>query len=156
MQGTDSTPPASGVSQGLETPPLARVIIDQSMSPFCPGLTLQACPSPSADSLRKAIVARVRSGESKDAILSGLYADFGTAIRGAPEPSGFGLVGWLAPGFVLLAAAAVLTFWLRRRTVAARANRARNSNGGPNANPASPALSEAERDRLGALLRHDR
>lgn len=101
--------------QGSETPAEARSIISNSMSPFCPGLTLQACPSPSADSLRHVIIARVRKGDSRDAIMKDLYADFGEAIRAAPPTVGLGLVAWVMPAIVIVIAGLVLTFWLRSR-----------------------------------------
>ena len=111
---TQSTSGQPAAAQ-METPPLARDIIDQSMSPFCPGLTLQACPSPSADSLRRDIVARVRAGEPRDVILGRMYTEFGSAVRGAPEVSGFGLVAWVAPAVVVVLGFVMLTRWLRRR-----------------------------------------
>ncbi len=99
---------------GQETPAIARQIIDGSMSPYCPGLTLASCPSPSADSLRRAIIDRVKAGESRSSIMSSLTAHYGDAIRSAPDTTGFGLVGWLMP-FVLLAAGGLwMHRWIRR------------------------------------------
>lgn len=100
---------------GAETPPLARSIITTSMSPYCPGLTLEVCPSPQADSLRKVIIARVQRGDSRTTIETDLERDFGAAIRSTPKSEGFGLVGWAVPGLVFLVALVVVTRWLRRQ-----------------------------------------
>ena len=98
------------------TPPVARAIITSSMSPFCPGLTLETCPSPSADSLRQVIIARVTRGDSRVQIEADLERDFGAAIRSTPKAEGFGLVGWVVPGVFMLVGMLWLTRWLRRRT----------------------------------------
>lgn len=99
------------------TPPVARAIITTSMSPFCPGLTLETCPSPSADSLRQVIIARVQHGETRAVIEADLERDFGAAVRSTPKAEGFGLVGWGMPAVVMLVAAFFLTRWIRRRVV---------------------------------------
>lgn len=116
LQQRDSAAVIQSAPQlGMETPAEARSIISNSMSPFCPGLTLQACPSPSADSLRHVIIARVRNGDSRDVIMRDLYADFGEAIRAAPPTVGLGLVAWVVPGLVIAVAGLTLTYWLRSR-----------------------------------------
>jgi len=88
------------------------------MSPFCPGLTLETCPSPSADSLRQVIIARVQRGDGRASIEADLERDFGSAIRSTPKAEGFGLIGWAAPGLFLLIGAVWMTRWLRRQTIA--------------------------------------
>ncbi len=108
--------PSPTFVNGVETPQVAREIIDGSMSPYCPGLTLSACPSPSADSLRQAIIVRVQQGESRARIVADLEAHYGDAIRAAPAPSGFGLVGWSVPAIAFAIGALVLMRWLRRAT----------------------------------------
>lgn len=100
---------------GAVTPPVARAIITTSMSPYCPGLTLEVCPSPQADSLRKVIIARVQRGDSRTMIETDLERDFGSAIRSTPKSEGFGLVGWMVPGAVFLIALFVVTRWLRKQ-----------------------------------------
>lgn len=114
MRQTDST-----YVQANTTPPAARAIISGSMSPYCPGLTLETCPSPSADSLRQVIIARVTRGDPRARIEADLERDFGASIRSTPKAEGFGLVGWAVPGLVMLVAAVFLTRWIRRRVVTA-------------------------------------
>jgi cytochrome c-type biogenesis protein CcmH len=85
----------------------AQRLAAEIMSPFCPGRTLAACPSPAAADLRAEIREALTRGESADAIVADLERRFGAAIRGAPRRHGFGLVVWLAPvglGVLLLGA----------------------------------------------------
>lgn len=70
------------------------------MSPYCPGRTIAACPSPQARQLEDHILAEAKSGKSRDEIESALVARFGEEIVGyAPQPVllvGGALVGLLA------------------------------------------------------------
>jgi cytochrome c-type biogenesis protein CcmH/NrfF len=113
------TQPTPTFVPGAVTPPVARAIIGASMSPYCPGLTLESCPSPSADSLRQVIIARVKRGDPRAMIEADLERDFGAAVRSTPKAEGFGLVGWGVPGVVMLVAAFALTRWIRRRVAVA-------------------------------------
>lgn len=70
------------------------------MSPFCPGLTLAACPSSAAAELRIEIVQRFRQGEVREAILRDLVNRYGDQIQGTPPASGLGLLVWIVPGLV--------------------------------------------------------
>jgi cytochrome c-type biogenesis protein CcmH/NrfF len=99
------TPPADAPSQ--QDFDLAGEI----MSPYCPGRTLAACPSSAAAELRMEVALRLSTGESRDAIVEALVGRFGEEIRGAPRPTGFGLLLWLWPpllgGLLLVAVLAV-------------------------------------------------
>jgi cytochrome c-type biogenesis protein CcmH/NrfF len=100
---------------GAETPPVARAIITTAMSPYCPGLTLEVCPSPQADSLRQVIIARVQRGDTRAVIEADLERDFGSEIRSMPKAEGFGLIGWAVPGLMILGGVLFVTRWLRRQ-----------------------------------------
>ncbi|ODS52066.1 MAG: hypothetical protein ABS36_18075 [Acidobacteria bacterium SCN 69-37] len=76
------------------------------MSPFCPGLTLAACPSPAAFELRGEIRARFDRGESRAAIFADLIKRFGAQIDGTPPATGLGIVVWTIP-FVTAAVLAI-------------------------------------------------
>lgn len=97
-----------------EVPRAAREVYDGTMSPFCPELLLANCPSPQADSLRRAIAARAAAGESRAHIEADLLATYGDVVRAAPPGRGFGLVAWLAPAALLAAAGGWVTHWSRR------------------------------------------
>lgn len=116
--------PTQDTARALVLPPLPALppgvtvdmtetlrISDALMSPFCPGLTLTNCPSPSADSLRRVIHDRLAAGESSDKVVASLVADFGEGLLGAPPAQGFSRVLWLAPAFGLLLGLGAI-YWL--------------------------------------------
>src|SRR6185369_2733652 len=76
----------------------AASLFQSVMSPFCPGLTLAACPSAAAVSLRADILRRLEDGQPREAIISDLVATYGDRIRGTPDPSGIALLLWILPG----------------------------------------------------------
>jgi len=80
------------------------------MSPYCPGRTLEACPSPDALAVREEIRAALRAGEAPDSIRERIEARFGQAVVGMPESS----LGKALP-IVLLAAGAVALVLAARR-----------------------------------------
>ncbi len=98
-----------------EVHPEAAALIDQIMSPFCPGLILTNCPTLAADSLRRAIRERFNAGASRAQVMKELSATYGEAIRSAPDRSGFGLLAWVVPGSIVLIGGLVLTAFIRRR-----------------------------------------
>lgn len=152
IQATSASTPAEA------TPRQAVEIINNLMSPFCPGLTLAACPSPSADSLRTDIIARARAGESKDSIVHRLYTDFGSAIRGAPAFESFGIIAWLAPGFFIICGAVLLTAWLRRNARKPAIASIPNDMAGArliNNLSTTDHITDAERSHLQRLLKSD-
>jgi cytochrome c-type biogenesis protein CcmH/NrfF len=76
-------------------------ISDSIMSPYCPGRTLSACPSEKARALRVEISTFLERGYSKDAVIRQLKGMFGNTIQASPEPSGFGIIAWSAPFFII-------------------------------------------------------
>lgn len=92
---------------------LAQSIFDSVMSPYCPGRLLRDCPSGKAHDLKEQIRSLIAAGQSKEQISDSLYAQFGDVIRATPKDSGFGLVGWLAPGLFLLAGFVFVLAWLK-------------------------------------------
>ena len=103
----------SSAPSAAEANRTAREVINRTMSPFCPGLLLANCTSLSADSLRRAILARAEAGESRKSIEGDLIATYGESVRAAPEARGFGLVAWLMPA-VLLVSMVNAVDWLAR------------------------------------------
>ncbi|MBI3792295.1 MAG: cytochrome c-type biogenesis protein CcmH [Gemmatimonadetes bacterium] len=152
-----ATPAATAAATAAQSPatlaagevnPEAARLIDQVMSPFCPGLVLTNCPSLSADSLRRAIRARFDAGATREQVMQELSATYGDAIRSAPAQSGFGLLAWVVPGGLVLVGALVMTMFIRRRRPEAPAPRA--------ATPAAPGTGSppsALDDALAARLR---
>jgi cytochrome c-type biogenesis protein CcmH/NrfF len=120
---------------------LANDIARAVMSPYCPGVTLHECPSQEAVELRAQITTWARAGWERDRIIGELEAEFGPGIRALPEPQGTGLVAWLLPLAIAIAAAAVGIVLTRRF--------ARGPRPEPQTVPATPA----ERKRLEAELK---
>ncbi len=120
-------------------------LIASLQSPFCPGLTLESCPSWYADSLRTVIRQRMAAGESPVTLREQLARDFGQRVLGEPTWRGFDVLGWIGPGAALLVAGLVLAAVLRRRgrTPPTAANTVR-----PDYVPVLIEIPPAERARL--------
>lgn len=71
------------------------------MSPYCPGRTIAACPSPNARKLEDHILAEAKTGKSRTEIEGQLVDKFGSEIIGYTAPS-FVLWGTLIIGVVAL------------------------------------------------------
>jgi cytochrome c-type biogenesis protein CcmH/NrfF len=84
------------------------------LSPYCPGLTLESCPSPQADSLRKAIRSRYEGGEDIQGITVSLREHYGPDVLGKPPVSGLGAAAWLGPVLLVVVGAVAIQRWLRR------------------------------------------
>jgi len=106
-------PAPAPLVRGYDATQAQRLFADL-MSPYCPGRTLAACPSPGADSLRNDIRTRLSLGERPRAIRAAYAARWGEAILGAPPWRGWGVVLWLMPAVALAAGAVVASRWLRR------------------------------------------
>ncbi|HEU5001451.1 MAG TPA: cytochrome c-type biogenesis protein CcmH [Actinomycetota bacterium] len=84
--------------------PTAQQVYDRTMSPFCTGLTLAACPSNQAIELRATIAAKVTAGETNRQINRWLLATYPKTVLGSPSSP----VAWLIPALVVLAGLAVV------------------------------------------------
>ncbi len=93
----------------------AQRIFTGLMSPYCPGLTVAACPSPGAEAIRQSVRARLARGDTRAAIVDSLVAVYGEQLLGAPAAKRWGLALWVPPAVALLAGGTLLTLWLRRR-----------------------------------------
>ena len=72
------------------------------MSPYCPGMTISACPSPRARDLRVQIKNWFEQGYSKKAVKNQLKIAYGKDIYGMPDTKGFGLLAWALPMLFIL------------------------------------------------------
>lgn len=85
-------------------PPWAYSLAHDLMSPFCPGRTLAACPSPQADQLRQWILFQAAAGQTQDQIEEALFERFGDVMLSSPKTdTGWGVSAYAIPigGFVL-------------------------------------------------------
>lgn len=88
----------------------AQRIFTSVMSPYCPGLLLNDCPSPAAFELRLEVRKRLLAGESPEDIEQDLYDRYGDVLRAVPPPERWGLVLWVAPAVAFVVS---LSAWLR-------------------------------------------
>jgi cytochrome c-type biogenesis protein CcmH/NrfF len=107
------------------------------MSPFCPGRTLSACPSPSAESLRMWILVQAAAGRGRDDVHEELLERYGEVILAAPRARGFGATAYLVPVAAFVGGGVLVGIFLRRQTRAAAH--------GAEALPAEPLDPEIER-----------
>ncbi len=78
-------------------------LFQQVFSPFCPGRSLNDCPSSKAHELKLEMRSQLESGVPPQTILENVFAKFGEKYRAVPAYQGFGkLVWWVPLGFVLL------------------------------------------------------
>lgn len=94
----------------MEVARSAHEISRDLMSPYCPGRTLEACPSPDALAVREEIRAALRAGEAPDSIRARIEARFGQGVIGLPH-SAFGRA---LPVILVIAGGAALIYALRR------------------------------------------
>ena len=88
-------PVATPLEQQLEQ--IAQEINDSTMSPYCPGRTLGACPSPQARDLRNQVHDWLKEGQSPSQVQERLIAMFGQEVTGVPKAEGFGFMAWFGP-----------------------------------------------------------
>jgi cytochrome c-type biogenesis protein CcmH/NrfF len=90
-------------------------LVDELMSPYCPGRTLRSCPSPQAGDLIKWIEGQEREGRDRDAVYQQLLSEFGEEIRQSPEASGFGVAAYAIPVLAFLAGGLLVATFLRHQ-----------------------------------------
>lgn len=90
--------------------PTAQDVYNRTESPFCPGLTLAACPSSQAIELRATVATMVNKDWTNRQINGWLAANYPARILGTHSP-----VAWLMPAAAVLAGlVAVGAVMLRR------------------------------------------
>lgn len=113
------TPADSMLLQDEERPtsihPEARRAISEIRSPYCPGLMLEVCPSPSAADLRDSIETLARGGLSADSIVERVIGTYGEEWRAVPRRQGWGWWAWLMPPVMLAVGIAAIGAFLRSR-----------------------------------------
>lgn len=113
------------------------------MSPFCPGLTLEECPSQQASELRGQIERRISARQTNRQIDGWLVREYGESVLGRPS----GSLAWTVPAGFAAAGFALVLFALTRP-----AGRGRPSGGPPPATgpdqPPAPTDEQAYRTRM--------
>jgi cytochrome c-type biogenesis protein CcmH/NrfF len=125
-------------------------LYQQVFSPFCPGRSLNDCPSSKAHELKLEMRAQLENGVPPQTILEGVFAKFGEKYRAVPAYKGFGkLVWWVPFGFVALGLATASGLVLRRRKQDASARPSPSSTNG--ASPISADIEAQIERELSAL-----
>ena len=75
----------------------AQDIAASLMSPFCPGLTLAACPSSGAAALQDELRRRLQQGETEAALVADFVERFGSRVTGVPARHGLAALAWILP-----------------------------------------------------------
>jgi len=87
----------------------------QILSPFCPGRSLNDCPSSKAHDLKGEIRAELEAGKTKDQVLEEVFSKYGDQYRAVPQYSGFGKFVWLLPMAFILIGIGMATYVVNRR-----------------------------------------
>jgi cytochrome c-type biogenesis protein CcmH/NrfF len=111
---SESQTASAGGPQAAGPPAWAYSLAYDLMSPFCPGRTLAACPSPQAGELRQWILLQAVAGRSRDDIEQSLYDRYGDEILSAPRAEGWGLSAYVVPGLAFVIGGGLVAWTLRR------------------------------------------
>lgn len=118
------------------------------MSPFCPGLSLEECPSEQASELRARIQRRIAAGATNAEIDRWLVADYGESVLGRPP----GALSWMVPAAFVLGGLACILYLLGTRG----RNESRTQPRREQAGSASPASSRYRPRMLEELSSFDK
>jgi cytochrome c-type biogenesis protein CcmH len=109
---------------GLEGKALAGEALDreatnlyqQVFSPFCPGRSLNDCPSSKAAELKDQMRAELEAGKAPEVILNEVFQKFGDQYRAVPQFAGVGMFVWLVPiAFVVVGLAIAVGVSISRK-----------------------------------------
>ncbi len=120
--------------------PAAEEAISKIRSPYCPGQTLEVCPSWQAEVLRDSIDQWAWNGLTADSLIELVLATHGEEYRGFPKRSGTGLLAWFMPPAALILGLGLVVLALRRLR------------GPPTPAREQRGLTEQERERLDTAL----
>ena len=87
----------AAAEDGPVADPVSSKVFSEILSPFCPGRSLNDCPSQKAHELKDSIRQQLKEGKSPDAVVENVVAEYGEQYRASPKLSGFGWVAWCLP-----------------------------------------------------------
>lgn len=123
--------------------PTPSQVAGRTMSPFCPGLSLEECPSQQAGELRAEIERRIAAGATNRQIDRWLVAEYGESVLARPPQA----VAWIIPAAFVLAGLAAVAYLLGRRPAAVNVDEAGLVRTAQTEHSATPAES-AYRERM--------
>lgn len=92
--------------------PTPDEVAGRMMSPFCPGLTLDECPSDQATRLRAEVDEMIGRGDTNAEIDRWIVDNFGEVALARPD----GSLAWVAPPLMVLSGLAIVLVFLKRRS----------------------------------------
>lgn len=113
LLGLSTTVYADPASE-IELDRKSHQVFDNIMSPFCPGKTLNDCPSSEAAKLKAALRNKLSNGSEPNQLIDELVNQYGDELRAAPENAGFGRLAWLGPIIFLVVGLFAVVVWLVR------------------------------------------
>jgi cytochrome c-type biogenesis protein CcmH len=84
------------------------------MCPLCAGQTIAQSNNETSSQMRDLVLKKLRQGETKEEILQYFESRYGERIMAKPNKKGFNLILWFFP-FVLVVLAAIIIYFLIRR-----------------------------------------
>ena len=93
----------------------ARKIGDKLQCPVCEGTSVADSPSPVAAGMRESIREQLAQGKSQKEIIDFFVDVYGPGVLREPPKTGFYSAVWWVPGIVVVLAAVVIFFSLRRQ-----------------------------------------
>jgi cytochrome c-type biogenesis protein CcmH len=92
----------------------AREIFDLIMCPLCAGQTIAQSSNETSRQMRALVLKKLRQGETKEEILQYFESRYGERIMAKPNKKGFNLILWFFPFVIVVLAAIVIYFLIRR------------------------------------------
>lgn len=107
---------AGGAPRAQAAEGWAYDLMNELMSPYCPGRPLADCPSGQAQTLRMWLIVQEAAGRSRDEVEAEVVARYGQSVLGAPKAEGIGLTAYVMPALAFIAGGGLLFWFLRRQT----------------------------------------
>ena len=92
----------------------AREIYGLIMCPLCAGQTIAQSSNETSSQMRDLVLKKLRQGETKEEILQYFESRYGERILAKPNKKGFNLILWFLPFVIVILAAIVIYFLIRR------------------------------------------
>ena len=99
----------------------AREIYGLIMCPLCAGQTIAQSSNETSSQMRDLVLKKLRQGQTKEEILQYFESRYGERIMAKPNKKGFNLILWFFPLLLVVLAAIVVYFLIRRWSTMAQA-----------------------------------
>ena len=99
-----------------------KSVASQLRCPVCQGVSIQDSPSELAQQMRTVVKEQLAAGKSSDQVKSYFISKYGEWILLEPKASGFNLLVYALPVFLVMGGAIVLVVLVRKWTAAAPAS----------------------------------